>query len=113
MKILNLTPHEVCFVGAADDGGDIVIPPSGVVARVGQKSRPFGRVYLSNGDIPVVLSEYGQVTGLPDNDGETSFVVSAMVRLAVPNRWDVYSPADFVRDANGEIVGCKALEGNQ
>lgn len=35
-----------------------------------------------------------------------------MVRAAVPYRKDVYSPADFLRDEAGKIVGCKAMEGN-
>jgi hypothetical protein len=43
----------------------------------------------------------------------TRYIVSAMVRVAVPLRMDVFSPADFVRDEKGTIIGCRALEGNQ
>lgn len=128
---VNFTPHEVTILGA---GEPVVIPANGQVARVAQTLTEVGTV----GGLRVVRSTFGAVVGLPAATpvcghcgsagcimlsgaesicgGEwvepTRYIVSAMVRLAVPERRDVYSPADFVRDAAGKIVGCQAMEAN-
>jgi len=131
---INLTPHEVTIIGG---GEPMVVPPSGTLARVAQTLTEVGTVR----GVRIVRSTYGAVVGLPPqqhgcaycgaincecaagNEGvcgcsgepeyPATYIVSAMVRDAVPSRTDVFSPADFVRDAAGKIVGCKALEGNQ
>ena len=130
MQWTNLTPHEVTILGG---GEPVVIPASGQVARVGQTLRETGAIW----GVRTVASSYGAVVGLPEADdvcplcGQTGcqhrsgaeplcgggeeprrYIVSAMVRSAVPHRRDVFSPADFVRDSVGKIVGCQAMEGN-
>ena len=105
MNVTNLTPHAVRIIRA---GGDLVIPPSGAVARVAVTTTPAGEI----AGIPVVTGTYGPVTGLPEATEGAAFLVSALVRTAVPARRDVFSPADLVRDDKGTIVGARALEGN-
>jgi hypothetical protein len=105
--IVNLTPHAVRIVTAA---GDVVVPPSGNVARVSQEFVKAGEL----GGVRIVVGSYGSVEGLPEYDVGTKkiYLVSAMVRSAVPRRRDVASPADFIRDEQGRIVACRALEVN-
>lgn len=101
MKIINLTPHAVTI-------GDRTIQPSGTVARVSQRNTPVGDF----DGIPLVVGTYGDTVGLPDQQEGVFFIVSALLRVANPNRRDIGSPADLVRNAEGQIVGCLALEVN-
>ncbi|NBW21235.1 MAG: hypothetical protein EBR82_76065 [Caulobacteraceae bacterium] len=108
MTLFNLTPHAVVLVLA--DGTLVAFPPSGKVARVSQLVTRVGTV----SGVPVVTTRPGPVTGLPDFDADdgAGYIVSALVRIALPDRIDLFSPADLVRDAAGNVVGCRALEGN-
>ena len=138
MQLLNLTPHEVVIM--RENAEPVVIPASGKIARVKQSLTPTGEHVHWNGTVPVVKSTYGEVEGLPQfetpdcpycgqvggvrqddsscaehGDAEyhvSHYLVSAMVRLALPHRKDLFSPADFVRDNKGNIYGCRAVEGN-
>jgi translation initiation factor 2 gamma subunit (eIF-2gamma) len=92
MTYINLTPRVVAVATGAwranhpvPGWGLISIPPSGDVARC------------------TATSLVGEVVGLPDPIEGTIFIVSALVRLAVPHRTDVASPGpgDLVRDAGG------------
>ncbi len=107
MQITNMTPHQIVVVG---QGGEVLlsIAPSGQVARVGQTREIVGEV---NG-LPIYRSTYGEVTGLPEAQDGVALIVSAMVRLATPGRGDIYSPGELVRDAAGQPIGCRGLEGN-
>ena len=112
-RLVNLTPHEVVI---HHYGTVTTIAQSGVVARVAQTAwavRTAWDAVSQTQCIPLVRAEYGPVEGLADPVEDTIYIVSSMVRLAVPDRSDVASPADLVRDAAGKIVGCKALEINE
>lgn len=102
MEIINLTPHAINILA---DGGTITIPPSGTIARCGEASEPAGEI---NG-IPLVTKTYTEVTGLPDEAPGVYYIVSAMVRQALPDRRDLLSPGDLVRDENGNVIGCRNL----
>jgi len=54
-------------------------------------------------------TQFGAVTGLPDPQPDTIFVVSALVAQAVPDRQDVFITDDAVRDDQGRLIGCRAL----
>ena len=103
MNLVNLTPHAVTIV--LPSGDTVTLPPSGTVARCSTSSEVVGEV---NG-IPVSRVSYGEVVGLPEATEGVIFIVSALVRSAVPHRKDVASPGDLVRDAAGAVVGCKGL----
>lgn len=102
--LVNLTPHALNIY----DGSEIVaaLPPSGQVARVSMETR---RLPVTDGDVPFYKIQAGDVTGLPAPISGTVFVVSALVRLAVPDREDVASPGDLVRNEAGQPVGCQGL----
>lgn len=123
--LYNLTPHAVRVFSART--GEIVteIPPSGIVARVekfGSFQNDAETVPVQNfGDagetwdyrIPILTSAAAGVSGLPNEQANTRFIVSATLRAACPDRFDLVSPADLVRDEAGNVIGCKAFEANR
>lgn len=121
--LFNLTPHTVRIFSTRDE---IVteIPPSGMVARIekiGSFQNSLETVSVQNfGDdgetweysIPILTSVSTGVSGLPNEQANTRFIVSATLRTACPDRSDLVSPADLVRDDAGNVIGCKAFEAN-
>lgn len=103
LTLSNLTPHTLNLV--LPDGSVKAVPPSGQVARCASTSSQAGEF----DGIPLSKTTFGQVQDLPEPQDGTLFVVSALVRQAVPHRTDVASPGDLVRDADGNVVGCKGL----
>lgn len=99
---VNLTPHEIKIPEAG-----IILPPSGKVARCVETTVSLGTVE----GIPLVNKEYGQTTDLPPEDPEceTIYIVSAMVRQALPQRRDLASPGDLIRNSEGLVIGCRNL----
>lgn len=139
MTIMNMTPHAITVL--RDGLEPLVLPPSGQVARISQRSESAGTLETVAGAIPLVRSTYGSVEGLPEvpavcgycgsarcgmltgaeicgedpslatvPEATTVYVVSALVRLALPYRRDLASPGPLVRDADGQPVGCRGLE---
>jgi hypothetical protein len=104
MKILNLTPHEINEVESGK-----AFKPSGVVARV---SVTFIKVQEFGG-IPIFVPQYGEVKDLRDQEEDTMLIVSAMVRLAMPQRDDLVSPGELVRNGAGQPIGCRGFVWNQ
>lgn len=105
--LINLTPHVITIHGA--DGAVVVLPSAGV-ARVSEARTPREALVLPTGEvIPVTSPAYGEVTGLPDAREGVVWVVSAMVRAALPDRRDLASPGNLLRDAGGNPLGCQGL----
>lgn len=104
MTIINLTPHAITFL---DENNSVLatVEPSGVVARAAQTRDRISEV---NG-IPVNQCSYGEVTGLPDPQDGTIYLVSALTAQACRNRNDVFITDDAVRDDAGRIIGCRAI----
>jgi hypothetical protein len=101
MKLINLTPHEI-------NVGEILIPPSGDVARCNSHTIDAGTVY----GIPVIETRITGISGVPEPQSGVGYIVPSMVRVQFPKRRDLYSPAKFIRDKNGSITGCMSLEIN-
>lgn len=111
MKIINLTPHAV---GLVDDEGVLVVEyPSAGVARAAQHDSPAAAVVADGVSIPTVVSTYGELTGLPEFEPETMYIVSGLTvsaaREAGREVSDLLTPAQIVRDSEGRIVGCGAF----
>ena len=96
-SIVNLTPHTINING-------VDIASSGL-ARVATMTTQIGIV---NG-IPINHVVMGNVTGLPDPQQDTVFIVSRIVADAVKDRQDVLIVDKTIRDADGKITGCSAL----
>ena len=128
-KVINLTPHPVRILGAGEDGGDLVIPSSGSL-RVSETTKKVGEIELvvergppdyddcprelaeiefKSYRIPVYKVEYGTVDIEPPSQEGTIYIVSSIVAQACPHRPDFYTPADYVRDSEGRIIGCRGL----
>lgn len=107
MKIINLTPHPINFLGA--DNRVILTVPSSGVARAAQRRETIGWVELDGMTLSVTRSKFGAVEGLPDEQDDVIYVVSALTAQAVPKREDVFIVDDSVRDENGRIIGVRGL----
>lgn len=104
IKLVNLTPHDVNIV--LKDGSILTIERTGAVARLSEETITVGSV---NG-IPITMTKYDLVEGLPDQETGTMYIVSAMVAKEVKGtRNDVLVPSETVRDDKGVIIGCKSL----
>lgn len=100
--ILNLTPHAVTVAG-------VTIQPSGTVARVSSTVKNVGTVTIDGTDIPLTETQYGEVENLPEQRHDVYCVVSSIVAARCKGRTDVVIPSEPIRDAEGRIIGCKAL----
>lgn len=139
MAILNLTPHPITLIGAGDDGTDLVLQPRTETlcgsdpyingdcdhhhvpgggcfdpivqvapARVTAQAVQIGTF----AGIPVRRTSFGDVTGVPDAQPDTVLIVSRLVAdaLAASGRIDdILIVDDTVRDADGKIIGARAL----
>lgn len=107
MRLINLCPHPVCILHA--DGAKTVIAQSGV-ARVAVDYRIAGTVEVDQRPVEIIEGVYGDVTGLPEPAPDCRYLVSHMVRMALPQRADLLSPANMVRDEQGNILACRMFE---
>lgn len=110
MEIVNLTPHNIRILSSDKITEIINVPPSGIIARVTVTRTQAGVIAPG---IPIFVSQYGDVTGVPTPTTKIVYLVSAMVRQALPNRMDVLSPGELVRGTDGQPIGCCGLDANQ
>ena len=96
--LVNLTPHPINLAGQ-------IIPLSGQLARCSEIISEAGQF----DGVSLINLAYGPVAGLPDPQPGTLYIVSALVRLALPGRSDLASPGTLVRDEAGKVVGCQNL----
>lgn len=132
-RIVNLTPHAITVLDEDDMTVLCTLPPSGVVARVATERIQIGSLHIHGpccpvssphhgddsdcdldpemgcADIPIYRTVYGEVTGLPDPEPWTYYLVSLVVRQACPDRADLLSPGELVRGSDGQPVGCRGL----
>lgn len=101
--IINLTPHVVSI-------GSMHIEPSGQVARASVTETEAGSIAAECGDIQIFTTILGMVVGVPAPVCGTVYIVSTLVRLALPGRPDLASPYGLVRDGAGAVIGCRGLE---
>lgn len=99
--VRNLTSHDVVVV---DSNGNERIFPSCGLARVEVKQELIWEI----DGIPVKRNHYGEVIGLPPQNGNNFYIVSALVAQHT-NRDDIIVPNDFIRDGNGRIIGCSSF----
>ncbi|MFZ5366583.1 MAG: hypothetical protein ACOZBZ_04910 [Patescibacteria group bacterium] len=106
--LLNATPHQINLVDA--DGKTIrTIEPSGVVARCTATQTEVGQIE----GIPIVKSVFSEVTGLPEPDGETVYIVSSLVAQALAGKREVVSPdtgPTALRTPDGKIAGVRRFQ---
>lgn len=110
-QLINLTPHDIVFVDG-DNTPILTVNPSGQLARVTVKTVPVGELDVMGVKIPVTTSEFGDVTGLPEQTYGTSFIVSLAVVNALRKkgitRSDLFIPNESIRNEKGQVIGCKS-----
>ena len=110
MNIINLTQHTINVILGEKE----IAYPSEGLARVKTEEKEVGKI---NG-IPVVKTVYTTVEGLPDQQGDTVYLVSTLVLQALKangiNRTDCLAPntgvSSAIRDDQGRIVGVKGFQ---
>ena len=112
-KLINLTPHVINIYDVDKKTLLMTLEPSGTVARVQMTRKQTGTVI----GIPVFINVPGDVTGVPscsesDAPDQIRYIVSALVRIALPANDDVFSPGELLRDSDGQPIGCIGLDIN-
>jgi hypothetical protein len=105
MKIINKTPHPIYIL---DENGAVMrmFPKSQGMIRVEEKVEIVGTL----DGIPLTKTTYSNVMDLPAKVEGTYYIVSRMVKDAAGNRDDLVVPSQMVRNQDGLIMGCKALD---
>lgn len=105
LRLRNFTPHKtLTYVGGSEP---VVLPAEGL-ARCRETSWIDG-AWDDDGTLPRTRVSYGAVTGLPEPEAGTIYVVSQLVVTHTPERADLAFPFDLVRDDEGSITGFRAL----
>ncbi len=101
--IINKTPHDVTIV---DYNNNIIntMKSSGQI-RLAAITKKVGTI----NNVPISKTEFGEPEGLPEFKKDRYYIVSQLVKKALPNRTDLLVPAELVRDDNGNIIGCRSL----
>lgn len=110
MKIINLTPHEVVLIPPT--GANHIFPSEGV-ARCSQNDAQNGYAILDGQDIPFYITTFGSVTGLPEYRVGVFYIVSSLIRSALPDREDLLSPTKLIRNDKGHVTGCRGFSTNR
>lgn len=107
-KFVNLTPHVLHIYDAEGEKVILAIEPSIPAARCAFQSKQVG----TRGGVPLFAMTFGEVRWLPAPKKDTIYIVSMLVRNAVPHRTDVASPGELIRDPKGQVIGSKGLAVN-
>jgi hypothetical protein len=103
-SIVNKTPHPIILLSSS---GEILkeYPVEGSPVRLSSKVISDDPI----GDIPTTRTVFGAPEGLPSASENTYYIVSQLVKSALPNRSDLLVPSEVVRDSSGNIIGCKSF----
>lgn len=104
-QLINMTPHPITIV---DENNNVIksIPFSGNQIRLKVSTETL---VDKISEIPISKTVFGEPEGLPDYVEGTYYIVSQLVKSALPHRKDLLVPAEMVRDEKGNIIGCKSL----
>ena len=104
-KIINKVPHAIYIL---NDNNQIVksFPKSSGMIRIEEHSTDIGHIC----NVPISSTVWGKVYELPASVRGTYYIVSQLVKNALPERPDLLVPREVVRDTEGNILGCKRLD---
>lgn len=104
-NIINMTPHPINLL---DDELKliVIIPVSGKTIRLTASTIDAG---FTVDDIRITKTVFGEPIGLPEYNFGKFYLVSQLVKAALPERSDLLVPAEIVRDDEGNIIGCKSF----
>lgn len=98
MKFINLTTHDLTIV--LENGDDLILPASGEVARVTFSTQQVDEI---DGILIYKTIYEPEITGLPEPQDGTIFVVSSLAAQTV-KRPDVLAPTKLIRDDDGQVI---------
>lgn len=101
-KLINLTPHDINLYR---DGKLVQTLKSEGVARCSVESKKIAEI----NDYPIYENFFGEISGLPEPQKDTYFIVSRIVAEAAKNRTDLLIVDKTIRDENGKIIGCEGF----
>lgn len=103
--IINKVPHAVYIL---DDNDKIlkVFSKSQGMIRVQQDTKDIGHI----DGVPICSTIWGDAEELPEVVAGTYYIVSQLVKNALPKRPDLLVPKNVVRDNQGNIIGCRRLD---
>jgi hypothetical protein len=104
-QLINMTPHPINIVDV-DKNNLMTIPISGSQIRLSTTTVDTG---IRVNGIAVTSTKFGQPVGLPELSEGVFYIVSAIVKSALPNRKDLLVPAEMQRNDSGNIIGCLSL----
>lgn len=103
--LINMTPHPVNIVDR--EGNNLMtIPFSGNLIRLTSTTVDTG---IRVNGVAITTTQFGEPIGLPEMSEGKFYIVSQLVKSALPNRKDLLVPAEVQRDTNGNIIGCLSL----
>jgi hypothetical protein len=103
--LVNTTPHPIKIIL---QGEVLEIPAAKQPLRLREETKFIGIA----GNIPLYEKEFFLEDDLPPEDDkeEILYIVPAIIAQALRRkRRDLVVPHDFVRDTNGNIIGCQGL----
>ena len=104
-KIINKTPHAV-YLLREDHSILRVFPKSNGMIRVKENVKDIEPI----DGIPVSSTSWGKTNEVPDYMEGTFYIVSQLVKNALPKRKDLLTPKGAVRDDKGNLIGCLRLD---
>jgi hypothetical protein len=115
VEFINLTPHPVVILTTS--GEEVVIPPSGRVARVATTQEVVATLTPHNHNIEIVRTRFGEIENLPEPEPGVLYIVSTLVAqaaVALQGRQDVVAPdtgpQSAVRGEDGQIRAVRRLQ---
>ena len=110
LNIINLTSHKITVL---DNRGNEIFELSGVQNPPRVEEIKYETKHLKiNGmhDLKIYKAENVSVTRLPQQKENTYYIVSRLVAEYAKKRKDLLVPDEFVRDEDGNIIGCKSFK---
>jgi hypothetical protein len=104
-KLINMTPHPINILDNFKYNL-FTIPASGNQIRLTVSIVNTG---VKVNDVTITSTKFGEPIGLPDYQVDVFYIVSQLVKTALPNRTDLLVPAEVQRDEKGAIIGCLSL----
>ena len=109
MKIINLTPHPINII---NESNSLEIMSSGILVRCDEQTNYLFELELDNNtSVPVYnTSLKSNIDNLPCEESDVFYIVSIITAALFPNRKDFLVPHEYVRDNEGNIIGCKSFK---
>lgn len=104
--VINKTPHPIHILEKGTKRIVNSYPKTDGMIRLKMETKTMGM--LADGT-PLTKTVFGDPEGLPEYKEGTFYIVSQLVKTALPERQDLLVPAEVVRDQQGNIIGCISL----